>query len=337
MKEFNRTFFLEENFIKSIDEISYMQNVEGDPIYHICYNIDDNYFSILGASMVSVLENNLDMRIVFHIFTDGFSDENAEKIKEIALRWKCNCILYVFDMQPFADFHIKVDRFSRITYGRLYIPKVLKNITDRYLYIDADTLCVSSLKKIYSLDMAGNAIGAVSEDPDTVKYRSQFLNLSNGRYFNDGVMLVDIKQWEAKQITECSFSYQNEPKKRFLGQSQDVLNLVFDGEIFFLPAQYNAFGGGYKFLDGSDAVIVHWTGRRKPWQMVLTKFDKLWRKYNAMSPWDTITNIHPVKKPKNYHDFQQWGRFHKEQGNIKEYIYGIFWYAVLRFRYKTKL
>ena len=36
-----------------------------------------------------------------------------------------------------------------------------------------------------------------------------------------------------------AFAYQKEPKERFLGQSQDVLNLVFDGKNTFLPQKYN--------------------------------------------------------------------------------------------------
>ena len=61
--------------------------------------------------------------------------------------------------------------------------------------------------------------------------------------------------------------------------SQDVLNLVFDGDLYFLPAAFNAYGGAAEF-DGKPG-IAHWTGRRKPWQMVLTDIDALWRKYNA--------------------------------------------------------
>ena len=95
------------------------------------------------------------------------------------------------------------------------------------------------------------------------------------------------------------------------------------------------YGGGSR--DQGDSIFVHWTGRRKPWQMVLTDFDAQWRKYNALSPWPTVTNILPVKKPENYHDFQQWGRYQKKNGHFGKYLQGIFWYAVLRTRYKLGL
>ena len=76
------------------------------------------------------------------------------------------------------------------------------------------------------------------------------------------------------------------------------------------------------------------TGRRKPWQMVLTDIDALWRKYNALAPWETIAHVLPVKKPENYHDFQQWGDYQKKQGHYGKFLQGIFWYSVLRVIYK---
>lgn len=331
MRTFNKTFFNIENFIIKKECFLYRENKEMNP-YHVCYNVNDLYIHIMGASMVSVLKNNPGQEVVFHIFTDGYSSENKEKIAVLAKQYKCDCILYKLNMKPFEGFHIKVARFSRITYGRIYMPKVLLGEVHRFIYVDADAMCIQPLNDLWNLNLNGKAMAAVSETLDAVAYRAGYLKLKSGKYFNDGIMLVDVDEWEKQKITEQCFAYQNEPKERFLGQSQDVLNLVFDGKNYFLPAQYNVYGGGYR--DKNDSVFIHWTGRRKPWQMVLTKFDQKWREYNAISPWDTITNILPVKKPENYHDFQQWGRYQKEQGNYCGYLKGIFWYAWLRTQYK---
>lgn len=263
---------------------------------------------------------------------DGYSPENLAKIEAMAKQWQCHCIVYVIDMTLFGDFHIKVARFSRITYARIYMPKVIKEYSDKFIYLDADTMVCASLEKLWNTDMQGKPMGAVSETPEAVEYRATHLKLKSGKYFNDGVMFIDVTQWEKDQITEKAFAYQNEPPSRFKGQSQDVLNLVFDGDLYFLPAEYNAYFGADGF-DGK-AVIAHWTGRRKPWQMVVTDYDALWRKYNALAPWETITNILPVKKPENYHDFQQWGNYQKRQGHYGKYLEGIFWYSVLRVIYK---
>ena len=156
----------------------------------------------MGASMVSILENNPDMAFVFHIFTDGYTPESEGYIAQAAEKFHCTCYLYELNMEPFGDFHIKVARFSRITYGRLYMPKVLKGITHRFIYVDADAMCVRSLEDLWNLDMQGKAMGAVSEKPDAVTYRAGYLKLKSSKYFNDGIMLVDVDEWERQKITE---------------------------------------------------------------------------------------------------------------------------------------
>ena len=146
MKEFVDTFFDVNNFI--VSKLKYEYSSDGKKEYHITYNVNDDFIPIMGASMISVLENNQDATLVFHIFTDGYSKENAKKIEEVAKKWNCTCIIYKLNMEPFHDFHIKVERFSRITYARLYMPKIVKEYTSRYIYLDADTMCVASLDKI---------------------------------------------------------------------------------------------------------------------------------------------------------------------------------------------
>ena len=335
MKQFDSSFFDVAHFIISKTIYNYTLQNDTRPVYHICYNVNDEYVYIMGASIVSVLANNRDCSWVFHIFVDAIQEENTENIRWLAEQWHCTCIIYVLNMTCFEGFHIKVKRFSRITYGRLYMPKVLREEVQRYVYMDADAMCVRSLKSLFETKLYGAAMGAVSERTSAVEYRAGYLKLRSHKYFNDGVMVVDVAEWEKQHITEKAFSYQNEPPKRFLGQSQDILNLVFDGTNLFLPSIYNVYDGGKG--DKNDSVIVHWTGRRKPWQMVLSAFDQQWRMYNSLSPWDTITNVLPVKKPENYHDFKMWGWYQKDQGNTWGYIMGLFWYGWLRLRYKMKL
>ena len=330
MKTFRDDFFALENFIKNKVDFNYLATDEG--AYHVAYNVNNDFIHIMGVSVVSVLENNRNQKFVFHIFVDSYSQDNLDKIKELAMQWKCRCIVYLLDMTPFNDFHIKVARFSRITYARIYMPKVIKAYTERFIYLDADTMVCDTLNELWNIDLKGAPMGAVSESPDTVVFRSAHLKLTTGRYFNDGVMVIDTKQWEQSKITEKAFWYQSEPPSRFIGQSQDVLNLVFDGSNYFLPTNYNVYSGAANF-DG-HCIIAHWTGRRKPWQMVVNSYDEQWRKYNKLAPWETITNILPIKKAENYHDFQQWGRHQKSRGHYGKYLQGLFWYGVLRIIYK---
>lgn len=166
MKVIPEDYFEEAKFVASL--VKYDYNQGENPNYHVAYNVNDPFFLMLGASLVSILQNNPNVNFTFHIFTDGYSEENRQRLEMLAKQNHCCCYLYKLNMEPFADFHIKVARFSRIAYARIYMPKVLKKFTQRYLYVDADAMCVAPIKELMERDLQGAAIGAVSEFPESV-------------------------------------------------------------------------------------------------------------------------------------------------------------------------
>ena len=66
MKSFGNSFFYVNNFLVSKLEYRYSESKKKE--YHITYNVNDDFIPIMGASMISVLENNQDVTVVFHIF-----------------------------------------------------------------------------------------------------------------------------------------------------------------------------------------------------------------------------------------------------------------------------
>ncbi|WP_443935744.1 glycosyltransferase family 8 protein, partial [Phascolarctobacterium faecium] len=163
-------------------------------------------------------------------------------------------------MEPFANFHIKHSRFKRVSYFRLYMTKVLKKITRYFLYLDADLMCINSMEAFKKIDLEGKVLAAVSDLPEAVQTRSDFLGLKSGKYFNSGVLWIDTKKWEENSITEKAFSYQGRDPKSFTCHDQDVLNLVMDGDIKFIDEKFNHLGfDGSKVPEG--CIIYHFFGR----------------------------------------------------------------------------
>ena len=73
MKTFTNDFFSEQNFILSRVEYDHRKEIKSIE-YHICYNVNNSFFYIMGSSIISILENNKNLNLVFHIFTDGYSE-----------------------------------------------------------------------------------------------------------------------------------------------------------------------------------------------------------------------------------------------------------------------
>ena len=320
---FNPEEFAKNQFIKEKINFEYSLNKTAKKFNHVAFNINDAFFMQMGVTVTSILENNKDKDFCFHIFCDGVSKGNLEKVKWLAEKYKQNFFVYIMDMKPFQTFHIKTRHFSRVTYLRSVMPKILKKFTDKYLYMDADMLCVGDISEITNIDLQGYPFAAASETPQAVKYKTEFLHQKSGKHFNDGLMWIDIAEWEKEHITEKVFSYQGADPSRFSGQSQDIMNLVLDGEILFIDRRYN--GGSDK-----GTLIYHFSGRNKPWHMILSDGDRLWRHYLDLSPWESLPNPLPPKTPQHYFNYKllmQEAWKNKEILNCLQYM---FWYAVLK-------
>lgn len=186
---FDREYFEKNEFVKKIYSFENLQCIEDqNDVMHICFNIDINFFRPTGVTITSILENNSNMKFAFHIFTDAVSKKDLEALEKTTVKYKQSCYVYLMDMAPFANFHIKHPRFKKVSYFRLYMPKVLKKITRYFLYIDADLICINSMEAFKKIDLEGKVLAAVSDLPEAVKTRSDFLGLKSGKYFNSGVL-----------------------------------------------------------------------------------------------------------------------------------------------------
>ena len=321
------------HFVKEKIEYNYTNKDNQENYMHIAFNVNASFFMQMGVAIISILENNPQKTFSFHVFVDNFNNEDAIKLKTIAEEYKQIITIYVMDMTPLEGFHIKVKRFSRVTYLRLLMPKVLQEI-NKYLYMDADIICLGDLRDIEMLNLDGYAFAAVSDLPEAVKYRANFLKLKNGKYFNDGLMWIDVKEWNKQEITEECFKYQGVDPSRFLGQTQDILNLVMDGNIRFIDQKFNVMT---QQTAVKDTVVYHFFGRFKPWEMVLNKYDKLWRKYLTLSPWPDMPNELPPKKPQYYHDYKKIAGIYYNEHRYLKSIIAVFWYSVLKIRLKLGL
>lgn len=333
---FDNDLFQKTKFI--IEKISYGYLTDDvtntNHIVNVGFNINAAFFMQMGVAVTSILENNKDKKFNIHIFVDSYNKDDLEKVRKTAEKYHQNFYVYVMDMKPFEGFHLKMNRFSRVTYLRLIMPKILKEITKKFIYMDADMICLGDINQFFNLDLKNKPLAAVSDSPEAVEYRTKFLKMKNGKYFNDGIMLIDIDEWEKEQITEKVFSYQGSNPNMFLGQSQDIINMVVDGNILFVGVKYNQYATNNM---PEDTLICHFLGRNKPWDMVFYEIDKQWRYYLDISFWDSIADSLPPKNPEHYHNFKRLAGKYKYEGNYLQMLKSIFWYAILKIRLKLGL
>ena len=202
---------------------------------------DDGYAMPLATTLRSVVDAMpeawpIDVRVL----TDRFAAAHRQRVLEslpagsVELKWvdigleRCAAI----DTQA----HI-----SRVTCGRLLLPEVLEASLTRVLYLDADVLVTGSLQPLWRTRLQGAVLGAVVDAIDAGLQQSaaEVRDVPRvQRYFNAGVLLIDLQRWRDEGISAQALAYlQAHPDTPFT--DQDALNVACDGRWLALDARWN--------------------------------------------------------------------------------------------------
>ena len=195
-------------------------------IYNIVYATDDTFAPVLGTSLLSLLRNNKEAKkINFFILDSGISKENKFRIEKIcdnfvnaSLKW-----IKIESISKKIGIDVKNDRGSFSQYSRLFIGDVLDNSVERVLYLDCDTLILSSLKDLWNIELKGNIIAAL-KDAFSKYYRKNINLVNDDLMFNSGVMLIDLKAWRDNKIKEKAISFIRQRHGKVQQGDQGVLN-----------------------------------------------------------------------------------------------------------------
>lgn len=300
---------------------------KGGAIFNIGYGIDDNYARCCGASLASVCANNESLALAFHIVAHGISEENKRRFRALSEKFCVNITLYETDAKYFAALPTK-SHFPPSIYYRYMLPQLVKN-TDRVLYLDADIICLQSLKELQTLDFADAAAAAVPDVAWMGKKRGKAFNLT-GEYFNSGVMLLNLKKWQELSVYEKSKELLTKNPKLYRYPDQDVLNIILEGKVCYLAKEYNAIDLGE--IDKDAIKLLHYAAHPKPWSVawqdspICNEFNgALYEKYESLTPWQGA----PPQLPSNNKDRRIYAESLIKKG---QYLSGLKWY----FKYLQK-
>ena len=105
-------------------------------------------------------------------------------------------------------------------------------------------------------------------------YRNEYdepfkrLSMSNNKYFNAGVMIVNLNFWKKEKLTNKSLLLVDKIKEKAKFWDQDILNSIVDGNYLSLDKNLNfRTSGKYKKRNKKDIIFVHYSGKSKPWDV----------------------------------------------------------------------
>jgi lipopolysaccharide biosynthesis glycosyltransferase len=160
---------------------------------------------------------------------------------------------------------------SWAAYYRLAVPQILD--AERFLYVDADTLCGVDVSGLKILDLGQAPAGLVPEASLAGAVdrfvAGQLGNSPVEPYFNSGVILFNVVEWRRQRVTERAMEYIATHRPLFHDQS--ALNVVLHGSAMPLDERFNCITNMRKHWtalaqpDGKTNQLVHFVDYPKPW------------------------------------------------------------------------
>lgn len=251
-----------------------------DTINILCAT-DANYAALCGIMLTSLLRNNLDSRINIFILTEGISKEDNDKYYNLEKIYNTKINLLQIEKSQFEKCPLWAgDHLSVAAYYRLMAPELLPEDIDKILYLDCDIIVNNSIKELWNENIDGYAIGAII---DAQFYNDEFYERlcipQKNKYFNSGVMLMNLKYWRDNNVTDRCFECILKKKMILKYHDQDTLNVVLNSETKLLPLKYNLQSPflmkklqEYYTCMSSEIhsaikrpIIIHYIGGGKPW------------------------------------------------------------------------
>jgi lipopolysaccharide biosynthesis glycosyltransferase len=235
------------------------------------------------------------------ILDGGIAEDKRKALLSLVKNQK-NFSLRFFDISRLVNDHReKLRIYSRhvsltiATYFRLFIPQIF-SAYGRAVYLDCDMIINADVEKLFSVDLEGKAIGAVSYVTQCSQSFQQNAKAIRGdkwlSYFYPGVMVFDIKKAIDENITNRSLEFlatiQNSKDK--FSEDQDALNAACR-DVKLLDKKWLLLVGRIKYPSKrlEDSYIVHYC--HKPWRGS-THLDDVWWNYAARMPfyWRILAN-----------------------------------------------
>lgn len=272
----------------------------------VCYYCNDSFAPYLGVSIYSLIRNSSNKAYYDILILDNYiSERNKQKLISLSAN-KDNISIRFIPIHSFLSSfrrrNMNLPNISIDTYSRFIVFSSVFNRYHKILTIDADTVVVDDIDKLLKIDIQGYPAGAVREEimkfmlqknlhiPKNIadwkecplKKYFELLNINSARYFNAGVLLINLDECRRAHIYQ---RFVNICKKgiNFYYEDQDILNILFGNQYKNISGRWNV--AGYRpillsplygkieecskeYLDSlENPGIIHYAGPlNKPWR-----------------------------------------------------------------------
>ncbi|MEF1290869.1 glycosyltransferase family 8 protein [Vibrio sp. M260118] len=245
---------------------------------NLAFTFKDNYAAHFSVSLRSLLDFNRDSKFNIYILSSHLKTRTKDKINSTFGKYDNIKINYInIDRNLFEGFKLGY-HFVPEVYYRVLMADVIKQ--DKVLYLDCDVIVQGSIREMYNLSPL--SILAV-KDYGKYKYSERLGIADSERYFNAGIMLVNLAYWRNHGISKRLLEFISINPEKIEFADQCALNKIFHTTWEELDVKYN-FTTAHsrdREYDKVEPIVIHFTGSTKPWDFRSTsKYKRLY--YNTL-------------------------------------------------------
>ncbi|WP_319421893.1 glycosyltransferase family 8 protein [Pleurocapsa sp. FMAR1] len=291
--------------------------IESEPIVVVCA-ADDKYAMPLAVTVRSALANlKKNWKILLFIIDGGIKKRNKRRILKTLSIDNCE-VQFIPKPDNFAKSLEEAYRYtvtegqaknyiSIAQYYRLFIAELLPDQAKKAIYLDCDLIVKEDLSQLWQIDLGENYVFAAQDTwVHSVSAHNGLLNYqelgiaSDAKYFNSGVLVINVEKWRAEKVSARAIDYLNHNKEHMIYGDQDILNALFTGQWGELDPRWNATSRIYEYsswkespyqehvynnLIHNDFYIIHFISGEKPWNSRDVPLKEHFFHYVDMTSW----------------------------------------------------
>ncbi len=239
--------------------------------------IDKNYITPLSVMLRSYAEANADVETDLYVVHSALEEEDFRFLKDYVSFGSITIHDIHVTEKWFSDTPV-LERLPEESFYRLLAFHILPESVERCLYLDPDIIIRKPLLPLYDLDISDHYIAAAGHmRGQRDNFNKARLGIRNQeRYFNSGVMLMNLKRIREDFTVEEILACLEENIQSLLLGDQDLANILFGRNTLIVEEEiYNMDERTFRYFKESEGwtletvaertAIIHYNGKCKPW------------------------------------------------------------------------
>lgn len=275
---------------------------------------DDNYAKYLAVALKSIITNanTRDYFYKVYVLETDLDKKFLESFKDIC--GDVASVEYVNVKNQIKLFESRLtlrDYYTYTTYYRVFISEMFPEY-DKAIYLDCDLVVNGDISRLFNTNLGNNLVGAIQEEVMFInehffRYAPLNLGVSTLKYFNAGVLVMNLKEFRNQDIYNKFINLIME--KQFpVAQDQDYLNVLCKGKVRYLPYSWNKTPINVGIICAKPN-LVHYKLGFKPWKYDNVMYGEYFYKYAK----ETIFYDEIIEARDNYTEEQkEKDRIHSE-------------------------